>query len=78
MDLLKTPPSCKKKIPSVICLSNIDTSFITANAGELWTELRQESRIKLLKEDSTIAPELKVKLTWMLKEKNALLIISLK
>ena len=30
------------------------------NAGELWDELRNDSRMKLLKEDSTIAPELKV------------------
>ena len=32
------------------------------NAGELWDELRNDSRMKLLKEDSTISPELKVNL----------------
>ena len=34
--------------------------MFAVNAGELWDELRNDSRMKLLKEDSTIAPELKV------------------
>ena len=37
------------------------SDLFSVNAGELWNELRNYSRMKLLKEDSTIAPELKVK-----------------
>ena len=50
---------CKLVVHTLLPMVTVLFVFVV-NAGELWDELRNDSRMKLLKEDSTIAPELKV------------------
>ena len=61
---------CRLVVHTLLPIVTVLFVFVV-NAGELWDELRNDSRMKLLKEDSTIAPELKVNLHFLGKEENA-------